>query len=181
MRLSVGGCCLLLAVAGWANETSALDSVKSTVAALNDPAARGSLFTSDASGRFQLEGLLSSPGTPNRALPDVVRLVPERNPTVVISHEPLGEAQIVIATPAVYFNGVPRSPKPPHIASRGVRFVTSNVAVVDAVVDNPAQGFANFQPLLAGSVNQRAAAVDVVLILVKQGGNWLVSVARVAK
>jgi len=175
---------LVLAVGAWGNEASDLVSVQSTVAALNDPAARASLFTLDANGRPQLEGLLASPGAlgPYRVFPNTVMPVPDQNPTVVISHEPMGEAQIVMPPLAPYFNGVPRATtKPPHITTRSVRFVTSDVAVVDAVVDNPAQGFANFQAVDGGSSTKRAATADVVLILVKQGGDWLVSVARLAK
>ena len=182
MRLSGLCCCLVLAVGAWANEASDLDSVRSTVAALNDPAVRGSLFTLDANGRLQLEALLGSNGAPYVVFPNTVMPVPDQNPTVVISHEPMGEAQIVIPPLAPYFNGVPRATaKPPHITARSVRFVTSDVAVVDAVVDNPAQGFANFQAVDAGSSTKRAATADVVLILVKEGGDWLVSVARLAK
>jgi len=173
--------CLGLAVGTWANQASDVDSVKSAVAALNDPAARASLFTLDANGRPQLEALLATPGGPYQLFPNTVMPVPDQNLTVIISHEPMGEAQIVMPPLAPYVNVLARpATKPPHITARGVRFVTSDVAVVDAVIDNPVQGFANFQTADAG-VNKRAATAEVVLILVKQGGDWLVSVARLAK
>ena len=194
------GCILILATIGRANDPSDYEAVESAVAALNNPAIRPLLFANGVDGRLLLEGLLEVPATsgPGQASPysegdsaTVVR-VPGLGLELQVSHEPLGEAQIMpsrslvpIAAVGSGFFGVEGNPRAgirsPRIASRHVRFVTADVALVDAVIENPMSGFANLQSVGGERVSERATSARLVLIMVKEEGSWRVAVARLTK
>jgi len=189
-------CCLLIFTAAAQSQTPDSEGVGSVLTALNDPVMRGSVFAENAEGRLQLEGLLGA-----RVYPlDAVRAVPRDGAPAplsapgVIFYEPSAEPQTIVlpVAPAgrrlwISSAGSPSGARPPHIWSREIHFVTPDVAVVDAVVDHPATGFANFQTVdgqsaeRGQSVVRRAESADVVLVMVKQEGDWRISVVRQAQ
>ena len=104
MRLFAVG--LLLASAAWAADESSDSFAKERLAVEKTVLALAS-FTSDFDGAAALPQL-----TPSK-------------PVVVISKEPMGEAQIVVASPAT------------RIVLEKTRFITPDVAIVDASSAHP--------------------------------------------
>ena len=187
---AVGFSCLLAAAATGRAQTSDYDAVESALAALNNPAARASLFTPDADGRLLLEGLLGAPAATLHAqavplLEDSAAAVlraPGLSVELVISSEPMGEAQLVPINLWLAPITIPRTSAPsPHLISHHIRFITADVASIDAVIENPAQSFENLQSAGGDLVLKRPASTELVLIMVKEDGNWRVAMARVTK
>jgi hypothetical protein len=118
---------LFFAGCAWADEAADRAAIVRVIAALNAVPRRGDLFTPDVDGRAALE-----------------------RPTVVISHEPWGEATINLPG-----TGVGRA-----IASRQIRFVTPDVAVVDG--EFVADGTALFFVMKRDAGEWRIASVRLV-------------------
>src|SRR5579871_2789179 len=110
----------LISLAAWADETADRIAIHGVIASLNinlasRTTADANLFTADADGRAVLDEL--HVGEPALVVPQF-----PAPPTVIISHDPWGEATI---WPRIEFQNV-------IIVSRAVRFITSDVAIVDA-------------------------------------------------
>jgi hypothetical protein len=109
---------ILLASAGWADQLDDRASIEKVISTLNTSTVNRGAFTVDF--RFsELTQLWSASG--------LWTIGPG---TVVISHEPWGEAQWVPATALP-----PQAPL--RLVVRSVRFITSDVALVDAVTGPP--------------------------------------------
>jgi hypothetical protein len=104
-----------------ADEASDRSAIENTVRAFSLMPGRASLYTSDFD-RDELRQVGTPASTEGGAIPITVDGVPG---TVVISKEPMGEAQ--------WF---PAGTHPPVIVKR-IRFVTPDVALVDCVSNSP--------------------------------------------
>jgi hypothetical protein len=131
-------CLPLLFSAAWAEEASDREAVARVIARVNEVPLPASIFTADSDAAPALERL--------RKPPD--------HPTVIISHEPWGEATI-------QFPG--RELRNPRIITRAVRFLTPDVALADAacVYDDAAP---HTRPLL--------------FVMKREGGSWKIASVR---
>jgi len=192
---------ILFAASGWAGELSDYTAVESAVAGLNNRTTRAALFTKDADGRAMLEQLLRPrvplglqapvpmPVDTESTEPTIVR-VPGLSLELAISHEPMGEAQLrpIPWPPVQGFYGLPTGfgpAGPTNIISRNIRFITPDVAVVDASIQARPPSPVRFStPDLARvetpirTLDEDVPLTDVVLVMVKSDGRWLVAVAR---
>ena len=136
---------ILLASAGWADQLDDRASIEKTISTLNRSAVGRGSFTPDFSFA-ELERVW-----PASALWGIARW------RVIVSHEPWGEAQVVpIMT-------VPPQ-APPRLAIRSVRFITGDVALVDAVIE-PRDS----------TPPQR---VPVLLVMKRDGTDWRIASIR---
>ena len=97
---------LLLTSAVCADEAADRPAIARTIASLNESPQRDEIFTTDADGRTALNELWKGNGNSGSASSSGL-------PTVVISHEPWGEATL-------YFPGI----RPRMVLSREIRFVS---------------------------------------------------------
>jgi hypothetical protein len=147
---------LLFAACACADETADRALIEQTIAALNRLPQRSDIFTADADGIAALEQIRkgkrmvyrmsSQPGVADK-------------PTVTISHEPWGEATI-------NFPGMAMPPVEllsPRIVSRGVRFVTPEVALVDGTCEYR---------------EENAPAAPLFFVLRKEGADWKIAAVR---
>jgi hypothetical protein len=106
-----------------ADEAADREAISRTIAALNQVPQPAGLFTDDAvSDLGRLPGVNQAQFQSQRG----VMVATAGGVTVVISHEPWGEAQIcpcVFPQPLVIVN--------PQFASRAIRFITPDVAMVE--------------------------------------------------
>jgi hypothetical protein len=149
---------ILLASAGWADQLDDRASIEKVISTLNASAVSRSAFTVDF--RFsELTQLWSASG--------LWTLGPG---TVVISHEPWGEAQWVPATALP-----PQAPL--RLVIRSVRFITQDVALVDAVTVPPI-------PPPASTVDHEPynsvapQRVPVLLVMRREGTDWRIASIR---
>ena len=155
----LGLCCLLLAApAAGASQARDYEGVRAAVSALNDPAARASLFLPNAGGSSQLQARLAAP--PFREPPS------NGHWEVVISHEPMGEAQVV-PVPGPVLVAPPPAVQTPRIVVRDIRFSAPNRAVVDATIQHPGQG--------------SGGDTELRLVMVRGSGTWRVASAHFGK
>jgi len=103
--------CLFVASFAWADEAADRAAIERAIAALNELPPRIAAVAESPVAAHELTALMNMASSPSPA-----------RPTVVISHEPWGEATID-------FRAVDL---PNRIVSRTIRFITPNVALVDA-------------------------------------------------
>lgn len=157
---------LLLAACAWADETAGRAAISRTIAAANQFPPRADLFTADADASSAYDQLWQGkhlsfgipPGGEAAAAPSSDR------PTVVISHEPWGEASIDF--PGRWPHAV-MDVVNPRIASRTIRFVTADVALVEGacVYQEEIGGRTQFTPLL--------------FVMKRDGADWKIASLRV--
>jgi hypothetical protein len=123
---------LLIATSAWADVAEDRAAIIRTIAALNGPSRHLEVFTTDANAAAELDRL--------------------RQPTVKISHEPWGEAEILWN--AVVINQ--------RIASGGIRFLSADVALVEGKLTDQEN---NTKPLL--------------FVMKKDDGKWKIASLRV--
>jgi len=131
--------CLLLLFAGglWADEPSDRQAIERVIVSLNESPPLPTLFTADSDARITLD--LLRPWSDRRA----------HRPTVVISHEPWGEATISWAGACG------------PIVNRRVRFITPDVALADA-----------------GCVYDVNNAAALLFVMKKEGADWKIASLR---
>lgn len=148
---------LLAAIPALADEAGEKLAVMRTILELNELPVRQSIFTADASIDPEFNRLWN--GRPIRSR-EIDRLEDRAaaRPTIQISHEPWGEAIIVL--PWVRFEVVN-----PRIVAEAVRFATGDVAMVDgASIYDGANGRERRQ---------------LFLVLRKSGADWKIATIRV--
>ncbi|HTS27298.1 MAG TPA: hypothetical protein VMH81_15580 [Bryobacteraceae bacterium] len=117
---------VLFSVCSWADEAADRTAIGNVIAALNRLPQHNETFTTDADGTDLLEQMWKDKHLAYRMRPS-----PSDQATVVISHEPWGEAMI-------NFPGVELVN--PRIASRAIRFITADVALADAACTYKGEG-----------------------------------------
>jgi hypothetical protein len=143
---------ILLASAGWADQLDDRASIEKVISTLNTSAVSRGAFTVDF--RFsELTQLSSASG--------LWRIGPG---SVVISDEPWGEAQWVPATALP-----PQAPL--RLVIHSVRFITPDVALVDAVTGAPTAA-----PAPDNSVPPQR--VPVLLVMKREGTDWRIASVR---
>ncbi len=151
---------LLFASCVWADEIADRVSIDRVIAALNEVPVSPLLFTTDASSelgrlpKVSARNLRPQGGVPPRA----------GEPSVVISHEPWGEATIDFrarsaAAPQMEVLN-------PRITNSATRFVTPDVAIVDGTW------------LHRGSTGARQT-IPLFLVMKKEGRSWKIAALRV--
>jgi hypothetical protein len=126
-------------VCGWADETGDRRAIVNAVAALNEFPHQADLLTSDADGTDIPDQLRKG-----KRLEFRMRSSPSDHPTVVISHEPWGEAMIKLPGTSVAVEMLN-----PRIESSTVRFITPEVALAEgAWTYKAATGKTETTPLL---------------------------------
>ena len=145
---------LPVCVCGWADEAADRTAIANLIATLNEFPQHTDGFTADADGNDVLEQLWKG-----RRLASRMRSSPSDHPTVVISHEPWGEAMI-------NFPGV--EIVNPRIESRTIRFITPEVALADGVCTYKAEtGSTETTPLL--------------FVMKKEGDRWKIASLRLLR
>jgi len=155
----------LLAVGAWADEPADRAAIARTIAALNEEPPREGIFTADAGGNHEIQQLfkgktlvLGPLSLSGRQAP-----LPVGKPTVIIAHEPWGEATINMPPGMVSVRI-----QDPHIATTGIRFITEDVAVADAVF------------VYQGADKQAAAqTTPLVFVMKREGEAWKIAALRV--
>jgi hypothetical protein len=127
---------LLLAAPAYADDETA---IRRAIVALNQIPPPGSLFTADSDAPHVLDRLR-------------IHLRHLNRPTVVISHDPWGEANIVFP-PVVLAN--------PAIAPGAVRLITPDVAIVDAACIYTVE------------------TIPLLFVMRKEGNDWKIASARI--
>jgi hypothetical protein len=143
----------LLAATAWADETADRASIARAVTALNDPGQRTGAFAKGANPASELFRLLTFDPRPT--------MVPSSEPprlTVVISHEPWGEATIEPAPSGI-------APAVPQIESGPIQFLNSDVALVEGTA-RPAD---------------RILSMQVFFVMLREGPDWKIGTLRVLK
>lgn len=154
----------LLFSAAWADEAADRTAIVRAIAALNEFPQRTELFTADADGRSVLEQLWKGKRLVYRVrTTDAASSWASDRPTVIISHEPWGEATI-------NFPGMGGMPGVeilnPRIVSLAVRFITPDVALADgAFTYEDGSAPAQTTPLL--------------FVMKKQADDWKIASIRV--
>jgi hypothetical protein len=150
---------IFLAATAWADETTDRASIDRTIAALNDPDQRGSLFDKGADPVFEIARLanafpflLQPPMGGPDAPPSDTHL------TVIISHEPWGEATIVPAPVGI-------EPAVPRVTSGPIQFLSPDVALVEGTA-RPAG---------------RIVSTPVIFVMLREDGFWKIGSLRVLK
>jgi hypothetical protein len=135
--------CLALLAASSARAGDAGDeaAIRRVIAALNQVPPPAGAFTADSDAPRMLERLRNRPTTYRH------------RPTVVISHDPWGEANIVLPPLVILAN--------PGIAPRAVRLITPDVAIVDAVCAYTVE------------------TIPLLFVMKKEGDDWKIDSARI--
>ena len=123
---------LTLFFAAYASADEAADRVAigHVIAKLNVLPQRAALFTDDADGASELEGLRKD----KRISSFRISTPPADRPTVTISHEPWGEATINLPGMAsIMMSNSTVEVLNPRIESINIRFIAPDVALADAV------------------------------------------------
>ncbi|MGD0497605.1 MAG: hypothetical protein ABSC23_04120 [Bryobacteraceae bacterium] len=146
---------LLFSVCGGADEAADHTAITRAIAALNEFPQPAGLFTADADGPAVIDQLWKGRRLAYRMRP----ASSSDQPTVIISHEPWGEATINFPT-------VPVEIVNPPVVGRTIRFVTPNVALVDGAftVD-------------ADSVNPQTT--PLLFVMKKERQDWKIASIRV--
>jgi len=165
-KVALIGLPLLLSSIGWAEEAADRGQIDKTIAALNVTPEPSGLYTDDSVSEL---GKLPQPGkTQGRLqLNSVVQTqqalgAPTAQPTVVISHEPWGEARInlggaELTPPAMEMLN-------PHISSGTIRFVSADVATVDG----------KWTYTDGGSIR----TIPLLFVMRREGDEWKIASAR---
>ena len=143
----------LLGATAWADETADRASIDRAVTALNDPGQRAGAFAQGANPVTELLRLLTFEIRPTA--------VPSHEPprfTVVISHEPWGEATIEPMPSGI-------APAVPQIESGPIQFLNSDVALVEGAA-RPAD---------------RIVPMPVLFVMLREGPDWKIGSLRVLK
>lgn len=165
---------ILLASAGWADQLDDRASLEKVISTLNTSALGPGSFTTD----FNFTEIAQL-----RSASALWRISPG---TVIISHEPWGEAQWVSAT-----TSPPQAPV--RLVIRSIRFITPDVALVDAVTGAPIAALHPGTP--STSPASPASAVEhepynsvplqripVLLVMRREGTDWrIASVRKIAQ
>ena len=147
----------LLVSTAWADETADRASIARTIAALNDPSQRAGAFAKGANPATDFGRLLKANPFGFRLSADQVALPPSTaRPTVVISHEPWGEATIVFPEVELIF---------PQIESGPIQFLNPDVALVEGTA----------RP--AGQI----PSTPVLFVILREGPDWKIGTLRVLK
>lgn len=156
---------LIFGTRGWADEAADRAAIQHAIARLNEVPQSAELFMSDADSRAVLEQLWKGKRLAYRAKSEMrvaAPLPPSGHPTVTISHEPWGEATI-------NFPGrrhlLPIEIVNPRIESRTTRFITPDVALVDAAC--------TFQE------DRTTQTTPLLLVMKKEGDDWKIASLRV--
>ena len=151
---------LLVASCVWADDIADRVSIDRVIAALNEVPVSPQLFTTDASSELgRLPKVSARNLRPQGAVPQRAG-----GPTVVISHEPWGEATIDFrgrsaAAPQMEVLN-------PRITNSAARFVTPDVAVVDGTW------------LYRGSTGARQT-IPLFFVMKRDGSSWKIAALRV--
>jgi hypothetical protein len=143
----------LLVAPAWADETADRASIARTIAALNDPGQRAGVFAKGANPVTELFRLLTFDSRPTVVISHELPRF-----TVVISHEPWGEATIEPA-PSGF------APAVPQIESGPIQFLNPDVALVEGTA-RPAD---------------RILSTPVLFVMLREGPDWKIGSLRVLK
>ncbi|MGD0870076.1 MAG: hypothetical protein ABSB88_11035 [Bryobacteraceae bacterium] len=149
----------LLVAAAWADETADRASIARAVTALNDPGQRAGAFAKSANPVTEILRLVNA--FPPVAHPPLGQLEPPSSDarlTVVISHEPWGEATIVPVPSGI-------APAVPRIESGPIQFLNPDVALVEGTA-RPAD---------------RIVPMPVLFVMLREGPDWKIGSLRVLK
>jgi hypothetical protein len=147
---------LVLAAAAWADEAADRTSIERVIAAVNQVPAPDGIFTADSDAAEALKRVWKDKSVRYRFGPR--SLSSPGAPTVVISHEPWGEATIGWPVP-------PTEMMNPRIVSRSIRFLTPDVALAEGACVYEAAGSTHTTPLL--------------FVMKKEGETWKIASLRV--
>jgi hypothetical protein len=148
---------LLLAATAWADEAADRAAITRTVALVNEPSQRAMAFAKASSVINEMMRLA-------RAFPMTMRLssvqMPplDEHPTVIISHEPWGEATIgmpPLVMPAIV----------PQVDCMAIQFVSADVAIADGTA----------------RMADRIETAPVVFVMLRENGEWKIGSLRVMK
>jgi hypothetical protein len=149
----------LLVSTVWADETADRASIARTIGALNDPGQRASAFAKGANPVTELFRLvIAFPPVSHLPLGPLEPPSSDARPTVIISHEPWGEATIVTGPPAIV-------PVMPRVESGPIQFLNSDVALVEGTA-RPAD---------------RIFFTPVLFVMLREGPDWKIGSLRVLK
>jgi hypothetical protein len=149
---------VLVTSAAWADETAERSAIEATIAALNASPSQTNLFTGDFTNADELHRFLGEVGPITMPFPAEGVTVQTEAGTLVISHEPMGEATLY-TVPAI---AIPRA----RFVTRSVTFVSPDTSVVVAVHER------QFRP-------NAPRLVPVLFVLRHEGSEWSIASFRV--
>ena len=149
MKALIASLLLLFGYCAWAEEAADRTAINKTIAALNEIPPHPDLFTPDADGHDVLNRLRKGKRFSYKTL---------GRPTVVISHEPWGEATIDYGGGGEIVN--------PRIVSRKIRIVTSEVALVDGAFTYEVD-------------STESEMTPLLFVMKKDGRGWRIASVRV--
>jgi hypothetical protein len=144
---------VLVTSAAWADETAERSAIEATIAKLNTSPSLPSLFTGDFANADELHRFLGEVAPVIMGFPVEGITVQTQAGTLVISHEPMGEATL-LTVPLASF------------VIRSVTFISADSAVVVAVHQRRSG------PIASG-------LVPVLLVLRHEGSDWRIASFRV--
>src|ERR1017187_4545303 len=119
----------LLVSTAWADEAADRASIARTIPALNDPGQRAGVFAKGANPVTEILRLVNAfPPLAHLALGQLEPPSSDTRFTVVISHEPWGEATIWPVPSGI-------APAVPQVESGPIQFLNPNVALVEGTAD----------------------------------------------
>jgi hypothetical protein len=130
---------LFLAATLWADEARDRAAIEKVIAAINDPVQRAALFTRDATSDVDFD-----------------RLIDLHRPDRFTPYRPIGVNETWTELTA------------PHVVSGAIRFITADVATVDAA------------STIAGAVTL-APRVPLLFVMKRESAKWKISVVRVLR
>ena len=149
----------LLVSTAWADETADRASIARTIAALNDPGQRAGVFAKGANPVTEILRLVNAfPPLAHLALSQLEAPSSDARFTVVISHEPWGEATIWPVPSGI-------APAVPQVESGPIQFLNPDVALVEGTA-RPAD---------------RILSTPVLFVMLREGPDWKIGSLRVLK
>ena len=149
----------LLVSTAWADEAADRAAIDRTVVSLNDPGHRAGAFAKSANPVTELFRLMNAFHPVSRLPPGQLEpTASDARPTVIISHEPWGEATLVMGPPATV-------PVVPQVESGPIQFLNPDVALVEGAA-RPAD---------------RVFSTPVLFVMLREGPDWKIGSLRVLK
>ena len=162
----------LLAATAWADETADRAAIAQTIGALNRYDQRDGAFAKGANPVTEFGRLLKASSQMFRTLaPELAPAPSTDRPTVVISHEPWGEATIVMPPSNITMTIAP------HVESGAIQFLNPDVALAEgtARLDLSFIGIHSLPPATPGP------AIPVLLVMLREGPAWKIGSIRLLK